>query len=337
LEVRFFDDWDDEIEKNITSSHVILLLFSVNFIASKACQREVERAMALRKEKGTIVIPIILKACSWKDVDGISKIQALPQDGKAVQKWTYEDEAWSNVYDGLKDKIKKIRAEITPKVKTEFVNDLLDNPLDTCTLDTLFVYPDIVETNKPLNQKLEHNEIDSQALECLNEFKYKNILIEGAEQSGKSSLCNMLYVNYVNNELFPILVKGINISGKADIIKIVNTAFSNQYDSTRDYWSLDKEKRVLLIDDVDEWNANKNNTINFIESIEENFEYAIIFIDKLSNLSEKRTEHHYFSNFPTYAIKYFGHAKRDEIIKKCISHDESTEFDEHNSEQLAST
>ncbi len=328
------DDWDDEIEKNIATAHVILLLFSATFIASKACQKEVKRAMELRKEKGTIVIPIILKACSWKDVNGISKIQALPQSGRAVQKWTHEDEAWSNVYDGIKERINTIREEFSPNVRAEFVNELLSNPLDNCTLDTLFVYPDILETNKSFKQKLEKNEIDSVKLKNLNEFKNRSILIEGEEQSGKSSLCSMLYYHYVNNGLYPILINGSNISGKANLVNLVNNAFTNQYESIVDYWSIDKGKRIFLIDDVDEWKANKTNTTDFISSIGRLFENTIVFIDKLSSLSEKRTEHHYFSGFATYSIRHFGHAKRDEIIKKCISYDENIEFDEHNNEQL---
>ena len=74
---------------------------------------------------------------------------------------------------------------------------------------------------------------------------------------------------------------------------------------------------------------------NFLQSIKNNFEYAIIFIDKLSNLSDKSTEHNYFYPFDDYAIKSLGHKKRDELIKKCIENDENTKFDIKSSEQVA--
>jgi hypothetical protein len=329
------DDWDEEIEKNMEASHVILLLFSVDFIDSKSCQKEVKRAMELKSEKGTIFIPIILRTCAWKDVNGISNIQGLPSDGNPIDTWGNKDEAWTSVYDGIKNKIEVIRANIKPTIKDEFKKDLLNNPIENCQLDDVFVYPDILKTNGPATKKLEKNEIDSQKLCDLNEFGEKYLLVEGEEQSGKTSLCNMLFSNYVDSGFYPILLNGMDICGKADIQQTVAKKFKNQYESTRDYWSIDKEKRILFIDDVDEWKANSANFSTFITSIEECFEYAILFIDKVSNLSDKSAEHNYFSGFQSYSIEHLGHSKRDEIIKKCIAHDEHMDFDSNNNEHLA--
>jgi len=329
------DDWDDEIEKNMTSAHVILLLFSPDFVASKSCQKEVERAMELRQEKGTVFIPIILRKCAWKDVDGISKIQGLPTDGKAVKLWADKDEAWSSVYEGIKNKIEDIRNNIDPIIKEEFKIELLDNPIESCQLDDLFVYPDIIKASGSGIKKLENNEVDSQKLCDLDKFGEKHLLIEGEEQSGKTSLCHMLFISHIDSGFYPVLLNGIDISGKADLQKIVNRDFNKQYESTRDYWSIDKEKRILFIDDVDEWKASSENFTNFIASIGQHFEYVILFIDKVSNLSDKSAEHNYFTAFQSYSIKHLGPSKRDEVIKKCIALDENMKFDVSNSEHVA--
>lgn len=329
------DDWDKEIEKNMESSHIILLLFSPDFIASTSCQKEVETAMRLKKEKGTIFIPIILRTCSWKSVDGISEIQGLPKDGKPITKWHDLDEAWVNVYEGIEKKVEEIRSRIKPKLKAETMKDLLDNPVENSTLDKLFVFPDILKTNTGLRQKLENNEIDSEKLKDLEGFKDKYILLEGDEQSGKTSLCNMLFVHYENAGFYPILLNGKDISGKADLKIIAEGKFGSQYETTTDYWHSDKEKRILLIDDVEEWSANPKNFSAFISSIRECFEFSIIFIDKLSNLSDRSTEHNYFSSFQSYSIREFGYKKRNELVKMCISHDEKIEFDSENNDQLA--
>ncbi|MDH5572381.1 MAG: hypothetical protein OEY89_11485 [Gammaproteobacteria bacterium] len=145
----------------------------------------------------------------------------------------------------------------------------------------------------------------------------------------------MLYIHYADTGFYPILINGNDISGRAEIKDIVNTQYNRQYESTRDYWSIDKAKRILLIDDIDEWSANSKNLSLFIASIEEHFEHAIAFIDELSNLSDKSTENNYFSCFKSYSIRHLGHKKRNEIIKKCIANDERMEFDNNNSEQLA--
>ena len=330
------DNWSQEIENNISDSDIILLLFSADFIASESCKEEMKRALELKEKKGTIVIPIILKNCSWKYNKCIAKLLALPQDGKPVATWDDQDAAWVNIYEGLKKKIEALRNKLKPKLKDEFKNDLIKNPVlgNSSTLDKLFVYPDILEISANLNQKLENNEIDSEKLGNLNLFNYRYILVEGEEQSGKTSLCNMLYLNYVDKSYYPILINGKDISGKADLKEIITRQYFNQYENTKDYWSIDKKKRILFIDDVNQWSANGKNFEKFILSISKYFEYAIVFIDELSNLSDRSAERIYFSRFHDFSIRRFGHKKRSEIIKKCISHDENIEFDLRNQEQI---
>ena len=167
---------NEEIYKNMKDSHIILLLFSADFIASDACQKEVKRTMLLKKEKGVIFIPIILKTCAWKDIDGISNIKALPKDGKPINEWKQKDKAWNNVYEGIKKQVQKIQKKIIPTLKPDFKDELLNNPVADCTLDKLFVYPDILRINKSI-KKLEHNEIDSNKLCDITNFKYSHILI----------------------------------------------------------------------------------------------------------------------------------------------------------------
>ncbi len=328
------DDWSDEIEKNMADSNIILLLFSADFIASKSCQKEVEKALELKSEKGIIFIPIILKKCAWEEVEGVSSVQALPKDAKPVNQWDDKDDAWNNIYKRIKEKAENLRSEIKPILKNDFKDELLKNPVSDCVLDKLFVYPDILETSK-LKQKLEQNEVDSEKLCDIENFKHKYILIEGKEQSGKTSLCNMLYLDYVKNNFYPILINGKDITGKAVIDDIVNKAYQGQYESTGEYWNVDKKDRILIIDDINNRTANDSNYSAFLQSIKNQFEYAIILIDSLKNLVDKSTEHNYFYPFNDYSIKSFGHKKRGDLIKKCIENNENSEFDMQNTEQVA--
>jgi hypothetical protein len=264
----------------------------------------------------------------------MSDIQALPKDAKAVSLWNDKDEAWNNIYEKIKERVQCMRSEIKPTLRNDFKNELLKNPVIGCELDKLFVYPDILEANKS-EQKLENNEIDSEKLIDIVNFKHKYIFIEGEEQSGKTSLCRMLYLQYMDANFYPILIDGKKITGKAIIKNIINEAYQNQYNSTREYWSIDKKNRILIIDDVNNRSANDKNYTNFLQSIKENFEYAIILIDELSNLSNKSTERNYFYFFNDYSLESFGYVKRDELIKKCIESDEDIEFDINNNEQVA--
>ncbi len=328
------DEWEETINSEMENADIILLLFSADFIASESCEKEVEKALELKAQKEIVFIPIILKKCAWMDVNGMQKIQALPTDAKAVNLWDDKDTAWNSVYEGIKEKVEKIRGQIMPTLENDFKEMLLKNPIMDCTLDKLFVFPDILEINKS-KQKLENDEINSEKLIDIKNFKDNYILIEGEEQSGKTSLCRMLYLNYEKTDFYPIMINGKNITGKSDIKNIVNKAYQKQYNSTTEYWSIEKDERILIIDDINNRSANDKNYAIFLQSIKENFKYAIILIDELSNLSNKSTEHNYFYLFNDYAIKSLGYIKRDELIKKCIANDEDIEFDIKNTAQIA--
>jgi hypothetical protein len=257
----------------------------------------------------------------------------LPKKGKPITQWNDKDSAWKSVYEGIKQQIEKIRDEFIPVLRDSFRNDLLKNPIIDATLDKLFVYPDILEINKS-KQKIEKNEIDSKKLKDIVNFNHKYILIEGDEQSGKTSLCSMLYLHYASINLYPVLLNGKIITGKADIKNIVNEKYKKQYESNKEYWSISKEKRILIIDDINNSNANNSNYSNFLKSIEKEFEYAIVLIDKLFNLSGKSTEHNYLLPFNDYTIKSLGYQKRDELIKKCIANEDGVDFSVESKEQV---
>ena len=103
------ENWNEEIENNMKDSHIILLLFSQDFISSEACKKEIQIALNLKKNEGKIFIPIILRECAWTDVGDISDVQALPSEGKPITKWDDQDSAWHDVYKGIKRQVEKIR------------------------------------------------------------------------------------------------------------------------------------------------------------------------------------------------------------------------------------
>ena len=291
------DDLNEEIDKHMESAHIILLLYSPDFIDSKACGKEVEKAMQLREEKQVVVIPVILRVCPWLD-NPVSDLMVVPKDGIAISKWPNKDEAWQDVYNRIKEKVEGIRSQIKPIPNDEFIDSLLDNPIINGKLNDLFVYPDISMDRQ--DQKLGDDDIASNKLTELDTFGRQYILIQGEEQSGKTSLCNMLYVGYQKAGRYPVLVNGINISGNADIQEVMYKLYNNQYSHANKHWFLDVEDRILLLDDADE--ITVNNFSEFVSSIEDNFKYAIIFVDELSNLSAWSTEPEKFSNFHLFSI-----------------------------------
>lgn len=104
------EEWEKVISKNLENADIILLLVSIDFINSKYClDIELERALELHEEKKAVVVPIILRSCLWQHT-AFAKLQALPQDAKAVYAWSDRDEALVNIANGIKQVAEEIRA-----------------------------------------------------------------------------------------------------------------------------------------------------------------------------------------------------------------------------------
>jgi tetratricopeptide (TPR) repeat protein len=102
------EDWDGSINENLDSTHVIILLVSRGFVASKYCNDvEMDRAME-RDQKGEArVVPLILRPCDWK-TSRFGRLQALPKRGKPVVDWKTRDHGFLDAVEGLRRLIQQI-------------------------------------------------------------------------------------------------------------------------------------------------------------------------------------------------------------------------------------
>ena len=107
--IRPGDKWANEIDENLESADIILLLVSADFIASEYCySKEMDRALERQKAGDALVIPVILRDCNWKNAP-FGNLQGLPKNFKPIKKWTDRDSAWRNVSEGIEDAVKRIR------------------------------------------------------------------------------------------------------------------------------------------------------------------------------------------------------------------------------------
>lgn len=103
-------EWEPEILGHLESADIILLLVSNDFIASDYIYKiEMKRAIERHKKKTARVIPIIAKPCQWKQTP-LGALQALPDDGRPITKWSDRDEAVLNIADA----IRRVIGEISP-------------------------------------------------------------------------------------------------------------------------------------------------------------------------------------------------------------------------------
>jgi tetratricopeptide (TPR) repeat protein len=106
-------NWAKEIDSNLDTADVILLLISPDFKASEYCSSiEMGRALEREKKKEACIIPILLRPVDWVDAPFLH-CQRLPEGPKAVTQWGNRDAAFANIAQGLRKVIEKRRLEIS--------------------------------------------------------------------------------------------------------------------------------------------------------------------------------------------------------------------------------
>jgi tetratricopeptide (TPR) repeat protein len=89
--------WRKDIKKALYDAHVVLLLISADFLASKFIWKmELPHALARHRRGECVVVPVIIKSVEgWRDVVG--ELQALPAGGKPIKSFRDRDSAWAEV------------------------------------------------------------------------------------------------------------------------------------------------------------------------------------------------------------------------------------------------
>jgi len=102
-------DWVAEIEKAIAQAEVAILLISAHFLTSQfILQKEVPELLNRRNEEGLVIFPVIAKACAWKEVDWLVRMNVRPRNGKPV---------WGNRGSHVDEDLTAIAEEVASIVK----------------------------------------------------------------------------------------------------------------------------------------------------------------------------------------------------------------------------
>jgi hypothetical protein len=110
-EIKAGTEWRGQIDANLDSAQLVLLLISPDFMDSDYCYDvEAKRALQRHESGDARVIPIILRPVMWSNTP-FSKLQALPREGKPVTTWENRDSAFLNVVEGIQDAIQSLAAK----------------------------------------------------------------------------------------------------------------------------------------------------------------------------------------------------------------------------------
>lgn len=105
------DEWASDIDKNLRSADIILLLVSVDFINSEYCfELEMNEALARHDRGEAAVIPVILRPCHWTGLP-FGKLQAATREGKPVEKYPSYDDAFLEIIQGIETVARRLSAQ----------------------------------------------------------------------------------------------------------------------------------------------------------------------------------------------------------------------------------
>ncbi len=114
-------EWEKEIDIQLRTAHIILLLVTPHFMASDYCYSvEMKRALERHKAGTARVIPIILRRTFWEDAP-FSSLQVLPTDAKPVTQWQDRDEAFWDITVGIHKAVKELHVLL--KTKGEWLDE----------------------------------------------------------------------------------------------------------------------------------------------------------------------------------------------------------------------
>jgi Leucine-rich repeat (LRR) protein len=96
-EIQAGMEWEHEIERRLSTSHIILLLVSADFMSSDYCYgKEMQRALEMHEQGKVRVLPILLRPVDWQDAP-FAKLQILPTGALSITEWQNQDKALADV------------------------------------------------------------------------------------------------------------------------------------------------------------------------------------------------------------------------------------------------
>jgi tetratricopeptide (TPR) repeat protein len=99
--IKAGEEWRGEIDRQLDSADIILLLISADFVDSDFCYSvEMKRAMERHDAGEAAVIPILLHPCDWHSAP-FGKLNALPE-GNPISLWPNPEQALHEVAKGVR-------------------------------------------------------------------------------------------------------------------------------------------------------------------------------------------------------------------------------------------
>jgi predicted MPP superfamily phosphohydrolase len=209
--------------------------------------------------------------------------------------------------------------------RPEWLRDL-DNPGGYFThadkrdvlIDDIFIYPDLKDWGKEEAGKLPNFSSERLLSQMRESGKF---LLLGEERAGKTTLLHVYAKQLMNAGFVPVYVRATELSNvrRADDVAVrLARSIEKQYTNPRALDGLAKDKRVLLVDDIDHFRSGIAAIPAFLEYAEQHYGSIVMTANKAFEVTAlaSHAASEAFGRFPKYEMLRFGLKLRHRLIKK---------------------
>ena len=295
----------EKIKQNMQKADILVFLVSDSFLASNECKKEWHYAKKLAENKNQTRIPVIIKNCAWQDFDDMQSLMASPVDGKPVAKFGNQDDAWQQVYEGIKNVIENFR--ICFKIKQEYVDEItkvefISQQKQDIMLNDLFVFPS-------LSYDSDHDPgYDVDGIDQILSKKYA--LINGDDLSGKTALCIHMFLSVVKDEKPVMFVDLKSIEGEKPSMKVYQEIYEEQFQGDFCLWK-EQEGITVILDNL----SSSSNSINHIIFVKEHFDHVAVTVSS-DIYNAYWNDDSRLADFTSFKINRLSHVKQEKLIRK---------------------
>ena len=297
-----------EIRTQLNDAHIVVFLISPNFLDSEPCRDEWALGKENSKSNSSVLIPVVLRPCGWADFDDMSHYLALPKDGQPVSSFTNPDEAWMEVYEGIKSVVEDLRSK--PKMKPSRLNELakvgmISQHGDLVRLSDIFEFPVIHATDSQGASSVPVSGASSI-------LRRKRILLHGDILSGKTSLCVHLMEHLEKGSQAPTLYVDLAVEAlRRPSMDAYEKLFSSQCDGAFARWKASRP--LVILDNLSSTEDSKRHLRFCIKQFDRVIVTTLsdVYFAYRSNLSE-------LVDFDIMHLQPLTHVKQERLVRKWL-------------------
>lgn len=193
------------------------------------------------------------------------------------------------------------------------------------SIDDIYVHPDLDGTGS--DSESGSGKTGKLSSRWLHDFSAvtQNVLISGPEACGRTQLLLRLFCSYYAQGFIPLYVKGRDFKSSvlSNVDKVLETAVRSQYGSEVlvRFRQLEKERKVLLLDDLDEVPLRNEAGGKLLAALQLRFGRVIttvaqeFYIASMVGGEDPLRD----MRFRTYQLLPFGYERRSELVRKWVS------------------